>query len=85
MSNTTFENKCGILSDLWMQYRFEKEFEDFIDYNDMGLPLAFFIDEDLVKPSEMARAMVDESFALLLASLKKEDEGFESLDDLLMA
>lgn len=86
MSNeggTTFENQCSILSDLWMGYRHEKQFEDFISYNDMGLPLAFFVDEELVKPTEMAKNLIQETFTLLLAGLKLEDEGFESLEDLL--
>jgi hypothetical protein len=79
---TTFESKCGILSDLWMNYRFDKQFEDFIDYNDVGLPLAFIVSEDLAKPSVLAKSMIDETFALLLAALKLQDTGFDSLDDL---
>lgn len=68
-----------------MSYRFESEFSDFVDYNDLGLPLAFLLSEELVKPSERARAMVDETFQLFLAALEKEDTGFESLDDVMMA
>jgi hypothetical protein len=82
---TQFENKTHILSELWMSYRFDSEFSDFVDYNDLGLPLAFLISEELVKPSERARAMVDESFQLFLAALGKEDTGFDSLDDVMMA
>lgn len=79
---TTFENKCAILSDLWMSYRFDKKFADFIDYNDIGLPLAFVIDEDLARPQPMGKNMIEETFDLLLASMQLEDTGFESLDDL---
>lgn len=81
---TTFENMCGILSELWMGYRYEKKFEDFISYNDMGLPLAFFVDEELVKPTAMAKSLIEETFSLLLGALELEDIGFESLDDLLV-
>jgi len=83
-NSTTFENKCTILSDLWMQYRFEKQFEDFVQYNDIGLPLAFLIDEELVKPNPTAKAMIEETFELLLTALKIEDAGFDSLDELLV-
>lgn len=79
---TTFENKCAILSDLWMSYRSDKEFEDFISYNDIGLPLAFLVDDDLARPQPMGKRMIEETFDLLLASMKLEDTGFESLDDL---
>lgn len=83
-NSTTFENKCTILSDLWMQYRFEKQFEDFVQYNDIGLPLAFLVDEELVKPNPTAKAMIEETFELLLTALKIEDAGFDSLDELLV-
>jgi hypothetical protein len=83
-TQTTFENKCNILSDLWMNYRFDKKFEDFVDYNDIGLPLAFMVSEELVKPNAMAKSMLEESFDVLLAALKIEDQGYDSLDDLLV-
>jgi hypothetical protein len=79
---TSFENKCDILSELWMNYRFDKKFEDFVDYNDIGLPLAFLVSEDLVKPSALAKSMLEETFSLLVASLEVEDTGFDSLDDM---
>ena len=82
---TPFATKCKILGDLWMQYRFEKQFQDFVSYNDLGLPLAFSISEDLVKPGELAKSMVEESFDVFLASLKLDDEGYESLDEVLFA
>lgn len=82
---TTFDNKCDILADLWMQYRFEKQFEDFISYNDIGLPMAFMVSEELVRPNELAKSMIEETFELLLISLKVKDEGYESLDDVFLA
>jgi hypothetical protein len=81
---TKFEQKCEILSDLWMNHRFDKGFEDFVEYNDLGLPLAFLISEDLVTPSGLAKSMLDETFELLLAAMEVEDEGYDSLDDLLL-
>lgn len=81
---TTFENKCAILSDLWMGYRVDKKFEDFVEYNDIGLPLAFLVDEELVKPAPQAKAMIDETFDLLIAALGVEDTGFDSLDEMMV-
>lgn len=80
---TDFENKCNILSDLWIEYRQEESFKDFVDYNDLGLPLSFMLAEGLVKATDRANIMVEETFDLLLASLGTEDHGFESLEDLL--
>jgi hypothetical protein len=81
---TSFDIKCEILSDLWMDHRGEEDFEDFISYNDLGLPLAFLVNEELVTPSEMAKKMIEETFELFIATMEIEDTGFDSLDDLLM-
>ncbi len=82
---TPFDTKCEILGDLWMKYRFEKQFSDFVSYNDIGLPLGFLVSEELVTPAPMAKAMIEETFELLLASLKVDDTGYDSLDDVLFA
>ena len=81
---TTFEDKCNILGELWIDYREEDDLQEFIGYNDLGLPLAFAVAEDLVKPSARAVEMINESFALLLASLEIDDAGFTSFDDLML-
>ena len=80
---TTFDNKCYILSDLWLNYRYDDDFEDFVSYNDLGLPLSYLISEGIVQSSEVAQSMVEETFSLLLAGLDVEDTGFESLDQIL--
>ena len=80
---TTFENKALILSDLWMNYRTDEEFMDFVEYNDLGLPLAYLLANDIVKSTELAEKFINETFDLLLAGLGVEDTGFELLDDLL--
>jgi hypothetical protein len=83
-TETTFENKCSILSEVWLDYRKDEEFKDFVDYNDLGLPLGFLCAEGLVQPAELAKQMVIESFELLLASMGVEDSGFETLDELML-
>jgi hypothetical protein len=82
-STTPFSNRCQILGELWLKYRTEPEFEDFIEYNDLGLPIAYAISNDIVRSSEMAERFVEETFDLLLAALGVEDEGWENLDELL--
>ena len=82
-NSTTYTDKCSILAELWLNYRNDEEFQDFIEYNDLGLPLAYAIDNDIVKSSEMAQKFVEETFDLFLASLETEDTGFETLDELL--
>jgi hypothetical protein len=81
---TPFDIKCDILSELWIEYRSDEQFKDFVNYNDLGLPLAFAVSEGLVIPNENAIAMINETFVILLATLEIEDSGFDSLDDLLV-
>jgi len=83
MTTTTFENKCIILSDLWLNYRNDTEFVDFIEYNDMGLPLAYALSEGIVNGTELSTKFIDETFDLLLAGVGVDDIGFEDLEDLL--
>lgn len=80
---TSFTDACSILAELWINHRNEKTFEDFVSYNDLGLPLAFLIDSELVTPTEIAKKYVEETWFILLKSLDiNEDIGFTCLEDL---
>jgi hypothetical protein len=82
-TNTDFSSRCSILGDLWVNYKSEPEFEDFIDYNDIGLPLAFAIAQDIIPASEMATKYINETWDLFLESLGVKDTGYSGLDELL--
>ena len=79
---TTFSNKCSILAELWLGYRDDEAFADFIEYNDIGLPLAYLIANGLVESSETGNEFVEEAWGLFLNALAIEDSGFESLDEM---
>ena len=81
---TTFENKCAILSDLWLNYKDNEELADFVEYNDLGLPLAYLIHTELVSVNESGISYVDETFNLLCTGLGVDlDEEYESLNELM--
>jgi hypothetical protein len=80
---TQFTDRVAILAELWTNYKGDEEFADFIEYNDLGLPLAYAIDNGIVKSSSLAEQFINETFELLLAGLAIEDTGFETLDDIL--
>ena len=82
-TTTPFSNKCQILGELWLRYRTDPEFEDFLEYNDLGLPIDYAIANDMVRSTEMAEKVVEESFDLLLASMDMEDDNWDNLDELL--
>lgn len=81
--STTFTSKCEILADLWLNYRQDEEFKDFVEYNDLGLPLAYAIANGIVSVTQIAENMVGETWDVLLSGLGVEDTGFETLDELL--
>jgi hypothetical protein len=79
---TTFTNKCEILGELWMDYREDEEFQDFIDYNDLGLPLGYMFASGIITvPTDKAEDIINETFDLLLGSMNIKDTGFDTLDD----
>jgi len=81
----TFNNRVSILAELWMNYRDDEQLKDFIEYNDLGLPLAYFLMNELVLPTNQSQVYIDETYELLIKSLGAEDVEYESLDELLGA
>lgn len=79
----SFENKTTILAELWMNYREDDQIKDFIEYNDLGLPLAYFITNEIVIPTNQAETYINESYDLLVAALEVEDLEYESLDEMM--
>jgi hypothetical protein len=80
---TDFTNQIKILAELYSNYRDDKGFADFVEFNDMGLPLAYFANEGLVTLNEDAMRYVAETFELFIGSLGIEDTGFTTLDEML--
>lgn len=66
-----------------MDYREDEALEDFMDYNDIGLPLAYLISTDVVDMSPKAEVYIEETWHLFLASLEIEDTGFTTLEEIL--
>ena len=84
MTATSFDDRCSILAELWMNYRNDQNFEDFISYNDLGLPLAYLLDNEIVKPTTLSTKFINETFDLLLGSLEQTDNGYVTLDDIFL-
>jgi len=85
MSSTTLQSKHDILAEIWMNYRNDEDFKDFIEYNDLGLPIAYMVTMSIVKSTELSDKFVSETFDILLGGLDIEDTGFETLDEVMKA
>jgi len=79
---TDFSNICSILGELFSNYKQDPAFIDFIEFNDLGLPLAYFVSENLCEASPDGEKYIAETWDIFLASVKIEDEGFSSLDEI---
>ena len=81
--NTPFGKRCEILGELWLNYKGDEELADFIEYNDLGLPLAFAAAENIIEPNEIVENYVNETWGILLAALNLTDVGFGSIEEIL--
>ena len=81
---TDFSNICLILGKLYYEYNQDASaFQDFIQYNDIGLPLAYLIAETLCEPTQDGEKYILETWELFIAALGISDTGFTSLDEML--
>ena len=81
-----FADRCGILGQFWYEFRDDEDLKAFIGYNDVGLPLAWFIATGVVTPLPMAEEYVNETFAMFLDAMgvvEEEVADIDNLDDLL--
>ena len=93
MAETSFENNVGILSYLWMNYRDHEYWKDFIEYNDLGLPLAYMlenqvveltaVDEDYDEEGSNGTFFIEETWNMFLSRAGVEDTGFDDIEEIL--
>jgi hypothetical protein len=79
------ETKARILADLWTEYRDDENFTEFIEYNDLGLPLAYALTNSIIESTPMVEQFVNEAFRLLVAGLEIEEAEYQNLSDMLDA
>ena len=84
LPKTPFSDRCAILTEFWLNYRSEPEWLDFVDYNDLGLPLAYAVDSAIIEGiNEQIETLVNHTFDLLLETLGLDDTGFTQLYQIL--
>jgi hypothetical protein len=84
-TSTDYSKQIEILNNLFLNNRDEERFADFVDFNDVGLPLAYAIFQGIVQSTPMAEDIIKETFQLLLALFNiNNDTGFTSLSQILI-
>lgn len=80
---TDIVNQANILGEFWISQRNEEQYEEFFAYFDLGLPLAYAYDNDMVEISPEAKEVISETFAGLLEIFGVPDLGYTDLSQLL--
>lgn len=83
MPTTTFESKSLILGQLWINFKTDDEWMDFMVYNDLGLPLAFAFAEGIINHTTTLEQYINETWDLFIEALGVQDTGFDSIDELI--
>lgn len=79
-----FSSKCEILGELWIDFKDDENLKDFIEYNDLGLPLAYCISQELATGTPQGELYVNETWDLLVEALGLDSEReWESLDEMM--
>ena len=82
--NTPTEVRVEILAELWMDYRDEEYFADFMTYADLGLPLSYLLRENVVTRNPETDRFIGDTWEMFLSLVALEDTGFETLGDVLV-
>ena len=77
-----FADRCGILGRFWIDFREDEDLKPFVEYNDVGLPLAYFIAEGLVTGTPLSEEYINETFEIFLQAMNVTEEELEGVDNL---
>lgn len=80
---TDFKSICEILREIHILNADESLWEEFCQFNDIGVPLAYLVAESLAIPTDAGIEMITGTWDLLMKGLETEDEGFKNLSELL--
>lgn len=84
MMETTFNDKCEILGELWLNFRNDGDFDNFIDIHDVALPLAYLLSKNISAITPEAEQMVNDTWLSFLETLAIEDDGYQSLGEVMI-
>ena len=75
--------KAEILVQFTQDYFNSGEYDEFFDYNDLGIPMSIAITQDMVILTDAGEQLLDETWnELCLLFNANPDDEYESIDDL---
>ena len=77
-----FADKSGMLAQLWLEFKEDKDFSAFIEYNDIGLPLAYCHANGLVREvSDLGEQYIEETVDMFFKLLEITEEEVDAMED----
>jgi RNAse (barnase) inhibitor barstar len=68
---TPLSSKTKTLAQMWVNFREDSDFSDFIKFNDISLPLAYFYETGMVPEiSERGIEFINQTWDLLISALE---------------
>lgn len=78
-----FADKTGILGQLWIDFRDDDNFSAFMDYNDIGVPMAYYLAEGLVSGlTPLGEQYVEESIDMMFKLLEITESEVDGLEEI---
>ena len=75
-----FADKTGAIGQLWIEFRNDEDFSAFMDYNDLGCPMAYMMAEGLIKElTPIGEEMITETFKMFLELVNVTEEEIDSV------
>lgn len=77
-----FADKAGIMATLWLEFKEDEDFSAFVDYNDIGLPLAYCQANGLVKETTpLGEQYILETTSMFFDLLEITEAEVDELED----
>jgi hypothetical protein len=78
-----FADKTGILAQLWIDFREDDQFNAFMEYNDIGVPMAYYMAEGLVTGlTPLGEQYVEESIDMMFKLLEITEAEVDELHEI---
>jgi hypothetical protein len=76
-------DKAGLIGQLWIEFRADEDFSAFMEYNDIGCPMAYMVAEGLVKElSPVGEEMLAETFKMFIDLIEVTEEEIDLLPEI---
>ena len=82
--STSFLTKCEILAEVYTESSWNEELAEFRHANDIGLPLAYMVSQDLTTANDKGEMFIESTWEELCLYLKVDNKKeYDSSDDMI--